>query len=301
MRDITFVQFSNFMISKSSRLHLRIPFSIFLLPVFVFALSQSRDADYLSIILMFIALHLFVYPASNGFNSFYDKDEKSIGGLKYPPKVDKNLLFTSLIFDLIGLAISIYISIYFAIAILIYGLVSKAYSHPSIRLKKYPISGLLTVGVFQGGFIYLACIQVFDNLHLSQLTELRYLFPALISSVLLIGSYPMTQIYQHEEDQKRGDISISIKLGIRGTFLFTGIVFLMADLLFGLYFKMIGKINHFFILQAFLIPVLIYFQWWMLKVWRNPEEANFERTMRLNMLSSVSMILFFLALYYLNN
>ncbi len=289
------------MISKSSRLHLRIPFSIFLLPVFVFALSQSNDADYLTIILMFIALHLFVYPASNGFNSFYDKDEKSIGGLKYPPKVDKNLLYTSLIFDLIGLAISVYVSIYFALAVLIYGLVSKAYSHPRIRLKKYPFAGLLTVGVFQGGFIYLACIQVFNGLEFSELSDLNYLFPAFISSVLLIGSYPMTQIYQHEEDLKRGDISISIKLGIRGTFLFTGIVFLMADLLFGYYFKMIDKFNHFFILQAFLIPVLVYFQWWMLKVWKDPKEANFDRTMRLNMLSSGSMILFFLSIYYLNN
>ncbi len=289
------------MISKSTRLHLRIPFSIFLLPVFVFAVSQTDDPEALTMFLMFIALHLFVYPASNGFNSFYDKDEKSIGGLKYPPKVDNNLLYTSLVFDLIGLAISVYISFYFALAVLIYGLVSKAYSHPSIRLKKYPIAGLLTVGIFQGGFVYLASIQVLESLSLHELFNIENCFPALISSVLLIGSYPMTQIYQHEEDAERGDISISLKLGIRGTFLFTGIVFLMADILFGMYFRMMEKINHFFILQAFLIPVLVYFQWWMLKVWKNPKEANFDRTMTLNVLSSSAMILFFLTIYFLNH
>lgn len=271
------------------------------MPVFVFALSQTENPDHATIFLLFIALHLFVYPASNGFNSFYDKDEKSIGGLKYPPKVDRNLLYTSLIFDLIGLAIAVYVSYYFAFAVLIYGLISKAYSHPSIRLKRYPILGLLTVGIFQGGFVYLACIQVFDSLSLNELIKVEYLFPALISSVLLIGSYPMTQIYQHDEDSKRGDLSISLKLGIRGTFLFTGIVFLMADILFGIYFQMIDKINQFFILQAFLLPVLLYFQWWMLKVWKNPEEANYDRTMTLNILSSSCMILFFMTIYFLNH
>ena len=31
-------------------------------------------------------------------------------------------------------------------------------------------------------------------------------------------AYPMTQIFQHEED-KRGDETLSLKLGIKGTFL----------------------------------------------------------------------------------
>jgi 1,4-dihydroxy-2-naphthoate octaprenyltransferase len=284
------------MISKSTWLHLRIPFSIFLMPVYIFSVSQSESRNLYIPLLIFFALHLFIYPASNGFNSFYDKDEKSIGGLKYPPKVDKNLLSVSLIFDFIGILIGLLVSIKFAL--FVYGLISKAYSHPVIRLKKYPIGGLVTVGIFQGAFIYFACIQAIDNSSWSELNHWSIILPAFISSILLIGSYPMTQIYQHEEDAKRGDMSLSLLLGIRGTFIFTGITFFLADLLFGLYFINKGEIENFFVLQGFLTPVLIFFNWWMYKSWNNEEEVNFDRTMFLNKVSSIAMILFFLFLIY---
>lgn len=265
----------------------------------MFALSQTERFVVSDILLVFISLHLFIYPASNGFNSFYDKDEKSIGGLKYPPKVTKELLYASLLFDISGILLAFLVSKTFAAALFVYGLVSKAYSHPAVRLKKYPVFGLLTVGVFQGMFVYLACIQVFENLPMDKLLLPEYLFPALISTVLLTGSYPMTQIYQHDEDRKRGDNTLSLMLGIRGTFVFTGIVFFIADCLFGIYFYRFTNLVHFWILQIFLIPVLVYFNWWALKSWNKPEEVNFDRTMRLNKLSSLAMILFFALLVVL--
>jgi 1,4-dihydroxy-2-naphthoate octaprenyltransferase len=281
------------MIRKSTWQHLRVPFSLFLLPVFMFALSQTDRYVIKDILIVFLSLHVFIYPASNGFNSYYDKDEKSIGGLKYPPKVTKELLYISLLFDLLGILIGFLVSIEFAIAVFLYGLVSKAYSHPRIRLKKYPVFGLLTVGIFQGMFVYLACIQVFENISIKELLKPEFLFPAIITTVLLTGSYPMTQIYQHEEDKERGDNTLSLMLGIRGTFIFTGIVFFLADILFGIYFIGNEQLSHFLILQIFLIPVLIYFNWWALKSWSHPGEVNFDRTMQLNKLSSLAMILFF--------
>ncbi len=263
------------------------------MPVFAFALSQSDCKDLLRIAIMFLSLHLFIYPASNGFNSFYDKDEKSIGGLKDPPKVSNELLFVSLFFDLCGILLALAVSIYFALGLFIYGLISKAYSHPLIRLKKYPIGGLLSVGIFQGGFVYLLCIQSFDRVPLNEIFEMTYLFPALIATILLIGSYPMTQIYQHEEDKERGDITLSLVLGINGTFVFTALSFLLSDILFAIYFYQKQDLNSFYILQIFLLPVFIYFNWWMLKSRKNSEAVNYDRTMFLNKISSIAMILFF--------
>ncbi|NJK83733.1 MAG: ubiquinone biosynthesis protein UbiA, partial [Saprospiraceae bacterium] len=60
--------------------------------------------------------------------------------------------------------------------------------------------------------------------------------PAILSSLMLLGSYPMTQIYQHEEDAKRGDTTLSLKLGILGTFHFTAITFGLATAGFVAYF-----------------------------------------------------------------
>jgi len=96
------------MLKHSTWAHLRIPFSIFLLPVYLFALSISYPSDFFNPLLIFVILHFLLYPASNGYNSFFDKDEESIGGLKNPPKVSLELYYVSLVLDM--LAIGYYMS-----------------------------------------------------------------------------------------------------------------------------------------------------------------------------------------------
>ena len=146
------------MFSSSSWLHLRIPFSYFLLPVFLFSLAISPNITGKSILWTFIIVHFFLYPASNGYNSYFDKDEKSIGGLKNPPPVKKGLYYLSLLFDVIAIVLGfLLINPTFAFMLLIYGLVSKAYSHPAIRLKKLPVTGWLVAGLFQGLFTFMMC------------------------------------------------------------------------------------------------------------------------------------------------
>ena len=68
------------MLTRSTWLHLRIPFSYFLMPVFFFALGISPNLVESRLLWLFLIVHLFLYPASNGYNSYFDKDVKSIGG-----------------------------------------------------------------------------------------------------------------------------------------------------------------------------------------------------------------------------
>ena len=82
------------MISRSTLLHLRIPFSLFLLPIFLFALSISNNLFFENVLLIFFIIHFLIYPASNGYNSYFDKDEGSIGALKNPPNVTQELYYT---------------------------------------------------------------------------------------------------------------------------------------------------------------------------------------------------------------
>ena len=72
------------MLQKSTIQLLRFPFSFFLLPVYLFALSQVPSPHWGHALLIFFILHLLVYPASNGYNSYMDRDESSIGGIKQP-------------------------------------------------------------------------------------------------------------------------------------------------------------------------------------------------------------------------
>lgn len=190
--------------THSTWLHLRIPFSLFLMPVFLLSITAAHDIDIFKLILSFVIIHLLLYPASNGFNSYYDRDEESIGGLKNPPAVTKDLLRVSLLFDLAALLFGFFISAQFVLCLFIYGLASKAYSHDKIRLKKRPIAGWLGTGIVQGAFTFLMAYGAFDKTGYNDLFRPEIIQLAALTSVFLLASYPMTQVYQHGEDGRRG-------------------------------------------------------------------------------------------------
>lgn len=286
------------MFSRSSWLHLRIPFSYFLLPVFLFAVAISPNINEPRLLWVFVILHLLLYPASNGFNSYFDKDEKSIGGLKNPPKVSKGLYYLSLSFDVVALLLGYFIiNPLFALMLFIYGLVSKAYSHPIIRLKKYPILGWISAGFFQGAFTFIMCYVGLNNFSLSTSLNTHVLVPALLTSVMLWANYPMTQVYQHEEDLKRGDHTLSVKLGIRGTFYFTTLVFLVAAVQFTFYFLEFHEPKYAIAFFVALAPVLIYFLFWFFNVLKDESLANYSYAMGLNFISATCLNAFFVYLF----
>lgn len=290
------------MIQKATWLHLRIPFSLFLLPVYLFALSISEPVNAQNALLVFIILHFFLYPASNGYNSYFDKDEESIGGLKNPPKTSRELYYTSLVLDLIAVALGLLIGWTFAIMLVIYGLVSKAYSHPAIRLKRLAFTGWFTAGLFQGWFTFIMIYMGISDLDLSMIShDDKVLFAGILSTLLLWGSYPMTQIYQHQEDARRGDNTLSLVLGITGTFHFTAIVFFIADLFFICFYVYYYALFYALIFQLLILPMLIYFFLWYIKVRKNRAAANFDATMRLNMISALCLNVFFLLTYLIKS
>ncbi|MEQ8925142.1 MAG: UbiA family prenyltransferase [Fulvivirga sp.] len=283
--------------SKSAWLHLRIPFSFLLMPVFLFALAVSSNVSIQNALIVFICLHIFLYPASNGYNSYFDKDEGSIGGLKNPPKVNTSLYYLALIFDLIALLLASF-NVTFLIMILLYGLVSKAYSHPKIRLKKYPLGSWFIAGFFQGAFTFIMAYVGINNANAGSILNVELLIAAFLTSLMLWGSYPMTQIYQHEEDSKRGDITLSYKLGILGTFHFVALVFGLSSLGFVWYFNRYYNLSTVFIYLSVMAPVIIYFSYWYLKTRKNLKAADFDHTMKLNFISASCLNLFFIYLYY---
>jgi len=286
------------LLQPSTWAHLRIPFSLFLAPVFVIAWAFSPEKHFFTTLWAFIAIHLFLYPASNGYNSFFDKDEGSIGGLEKPPKVTRQLLYASNLFDVVGWVIGGFgVSVPFAMMMIVYSLISRAYSYDKIRLKKYPILSWLIVGSVQGGFTFAMTYLAVNQLTFSELLDKTdWYAPALAVSCMLWASYPMTQVYQHQKDKKRGDKPLSMLLGIRGTFIFTLLMFGLTTifLVYLIYnYRGIYAATGFIV---FLSPTLIWFQMWLFKVWKDEKQANFQGVMKLNKLSSSCMIAYFLIL-----
>ncbi|MEO6732808.1 MAG: UbiA family prenyltransferase [Ferruginibacter sp.] len=263
------------------------------MPVYWFALSQTSSINTPDAILIFIILHLLVYPASNGYNSYMDRDTQSIGGIKNPMQPTKQLFYVSILLDVVGTALSCFISKWFVLGIVLYILASRAYSYRGIRLKKYPIMGYLTVIIFQGA------VTFFLVMHGSSIDKSLLVPPAaMIAASLLIGGfYPLTQIYQHQQDKEDGVTTLSMLLGYKGTFIFTAVVYVFA--VSALAYQLISnhQQNSFLIIQIFFIPVLVYFIWWFKKVAANNSGANFVYTMRMNVLASVCTNAAFIVLF----
>jgi 1,4-dihydroxy-2-naphthoate octaprenyltransferase len=282
-----------FLPSFSTFLHLRFFFSVFLLPVFFFALSQVPEINWNSAILTFIIWHLLVYPASNGYNSFFDKDEGSIALIEKPPPVDKSLYYFSLTLDLIALILTIFVGWALFFAVLIYGTFSKMYSHPSIRLKKYPFISFFIVFVFQGAFVYWSTYASVSGMNSLYGWNLNFTIAGLICSCLIGATYPLTQVYQHEEDSKRGDKTLSLILGIRGSFYFSALLFLLSGILIFAYWYRLDLLTNFWLFLIISGPVFILFVSWFVEVYKNPDDANFKKMSRMTLLSGLLMLIYF--------
>ncbi|RYZ23203.1 MAG: prenyltransferase [Chitinophagaceae bacterium] len=278
---------------------LRFHFSLFLLPVYLFAISQVPAVDRLRAALIFIILHLLVYPASNGYNSYMDRDETPIGGLRAPLQPTRQLFWATVLMDGVAIALSlIFINAFFALAVLAYIAASRAYSWRGLRLKRFPVTGFLTVFLFQGAWIYAAVALAFNK---AAATGTSLLLPALAASCLVGALYPLTQIYQFEADRADGVTTISYKLGKRGSFLFSMLLFVAAAaLLFG-YFSAAGRLNHFYRFLVITLPVVGFFFYWMRKVWRNEAAADFHHSLRMNLVATACTTLYFLTLIYSNH
>lgn len=279
--------------SASALVHLRILFSVFLMPVFLFALSQVPQINLQDTILTFIIWHLLVYPASNGYNSYFDKDEGSIALIEKPPPVDKSLYYFSLFLDFIALLLSLFVGWILFLAVLIYGVISKMYSHPIFRGKKYPIISFLIVFTFQGAFVYWSTYVSISGLDTLSGWNLNFTLAGLICSCLIGATYPLTQVYQHEEDSKRGDTTLSIVLGIRGSFYFSAVLFLLSAILLYFYWDRLEMINYFWLFLVLASPVFILFANWFSAVYRDPSYANFKNMSRMTLLSSIMMLIYF--------
>ncbi len=274
---------------------MRIPFSIYLLPVFLFSTAISRDFTAYHLVIVFVSLHLFLYPSSNSYNSYFDKDEGSIGGLKNPPKVSKDLYALSMLFFGLALLMGLLVNWQYMSMMLIYGVVSMAYSHPSIRLKKYPVVSWLTAGFFQGYFTFIMSYAGINALGWEVFFDYSVNIPGLLTTLLLLGSYPLTQVYQHEEDRKRGDKTLSLKLGVMGTFGFAGIWFFLAGAAFWVYFYSVGNEALGWVFLGSMLPVVLYFFLWFVFVKKDPEKyVCFEWAMGMNNVSAFFLNAFFL-------
>ncbi|MGD8427766.1 MAG: UbiA family prenyltransferase [Balneolaceae bacterium] len=178
-------------------------------------------------ILQFLNVQLLLFGGATAYNSYWDKDTGPIGGLKNPPRMERWMWAASLIIQMLGLFLAIplgrlYLSVY-ALSMLLFWL----YSTPLARWKGRPLKSLLAIGLSTGFNSVLLGYLAAGNRSVNPYV----LIAALGVTFLLLSLYPISQIYQREEDCRRGDQTFAVQYGITIVFRFFEITYLAGMIL----------------------------------------------------------------------
>ncbi len=195
-------------------LHFRPHWQVMLMPLFLWGFMLAGGEVGTRFWAVFVIFHILFYGGATALNSYYDRDEGPIGGLWDPPPVTRDLLVVAVAAQVIGLVLVLFISLPLFGLSLIMGVAGNAYSHPAVRLKSRPWSSLLAVSVFQG-MGGTAAGWLCGQGDWTTLFSLKALLGSLAAAMILTGYYPLTQIYQRENDRRRGDVSFAVHWGER--------------------------------------------------------------------------------------
>jgi 4-hydroxybenzoate polyprenyltransferase len=284
--------YSRTAVARHLLIHLRLHYQILLAPIFLWgyflAVGEQGAQPDGKFWIGFLAFHLCFYGGTTAYNSYYDRDEGPVGGLAKPSPVDPALLPFSLILQVIGAGLAFTVNSLFLTFYLLDFILGTAYSHPAIRLKGKPLGSLWVIGLGQGVFAGLAgyVIAKPDLLGITALTWLGIIAVALIT----VGFYPLTQIYQIEEDLARGDLTFTAWAGPKNAFRFAiGVQSVAAALLVGVIWNLLGPWKA-LLVALFYISLLLAIAQWASVFDSERILANYRRVMRINMLTSLGFL-----------
>lgn len=209
-------------------LHLRWHYQVLILSGgFLMGGFLSSSMNWTSFLVQFVNVHLLLFGGATAYNSYWDKDDGPIGGLKHPPSMKPWMWLISILIQAVGLLIaipagSLFVGIY-ALSMLLFWL----YSTPHARWKGNPIKSLIAIGISTGTnsllLGYLAAGM--NGLNLSVVCA------AIGVALVVLSLYPTSQLYQIDDDRKRGDQTFAIAYGFSGVFNFFVLAFSIGVIL----------------------------------------------------------------------
>ena len=209
--------------------HLRIPFQMTLAPIFLWGWFVSGTPPAWRLISAFLAFHLFLYTGITAYNSYFDRDEGPIGGLERPPSIHESLLPLSIVMQALGFLLAIPAGPVFCAIYLVFVCLGVLYSHPRTRWKANVWLSTLVVCGGQGALGFLAGWTAARG-EIASAASLRGILGAASAALTTFGMYPLTQVYQVEEDARRGDRTLCVSLGPAGGLRVSQVAFLAAGL-----------------------------------------------------------------------
>lgn len=153
---------------------------------------------------------VFLNGGTLAINSVFDRDEGDIGYLNAPPPLPRYLLHFSVALLVGGQILALMLPVGFQIAYAICFVMSVLYSVPPFRFKA--VAGVDWV-INMWGFGTLTPYAAWAAT--GRPLDLGHAFVLLAFCPLFAGLYPLTQLYQFDEDRRRGDRTLALILGMR--------------------------------------------------------------------------------------
>ena len=244
--------------------------------------------------LQFLNVHVLLFGGATAYNSYWDKDEGPIGGLKSPPKMTRWMWAVSLLMQLAGFAWALSVGMDFSIIYLVSLVLFWLYSTPHARWKGKPILSLFAIGISTGTNSFLMGFLAAGG-------EALGIYEGMIAfgvACIVLSLYPASQVYQIEEDTKRGDRTFAMAFGLKAVRAFYVIMFLLGTLLIAYFLyqeeQIMGLIFGILGFLAFSGISVILFR---LKA----EEKEYENVMGIKFLASLSFVLFILSTLFIKS
>ena len=197
--------------------HLRLQFQFILAPIFLLGYGLTDAPPTLAFLFLFLLIHVGLYGGATAYNSYYDRDEGPIGGMKQSLAVDAAELYGGLFLQALALLGLLWWSINMFIGGLAMVVMGILYSHPHWRWKARPMLSLFPVTLGQGLIPFFMGVEAAPALY--RVLSYRELFVTAAAAALIItGLYPLTQVYQIAEDAQRGDHTFAVQFGFQTVF-----------------------------------------------------------------------------------
>jgi len=155
---------------------------------------------------------VFLNGGTLAINSVFDKDEGDIGYLNAPPPLPQHLLAFSAALLAGGQLLAFAFPVAFRIDYAICLVLSILYSVPPFRFKA--VAGVDWV-INMWGFGTLTPFAAWAAT--GRALDMGHALVLLGFCPLFAGLYPLTQLYQMEEDRRRGDRTLALMLGMRAS------------------------------------------------------------------------------------
>jgi hypothetical protein len=239
--------------------------------------------------LQLVNVHALLFGGATAYNSYWDRDEGPIGGLRQPPRMQAWMHPAALGLQIVGFILALDAGPAFATCYAVAAALFWLYSTPHARWKGRPLLSFVAIGGSTGLASLLMGRLAADPAPLHAPEWLA----ALAVSMVLASLYPVSQVYQLDQDRSRGDRTFALVYGMTGVRRAFRILYGAGGALLALALAWHGSVYlaGVFALSAAVIGVAI----WRVLARLAGEPGEYDTVMRIKYATSVGFVVFLIA------